>query len=345
MREVGLVFVLSLAGCLGFIGLAQLIPFVRQNLHAFVALVFLMLPSWALGRRGQGLEDYGLSTLGLRRALGVAALVAVVTFPPYSLGHHFYQTELLHRPPSFAWSNYSAFPEECQGAPGTRGSVAVSEDTPAAVLTVWCDRDHVQLRWRGDLSIDVQGSIDVPGAVLGQGQQATPTERGLSLRGRDGVASVRVAPGGVAKLAPHRAGVALSPRAIEIGPRGHRAREVPVEAGRGLWWLLELLLAQLIAVALPEEVFYRGYIQGRLSQAFTGRRRILGAQVSVAAIFWTSVLFALGHFLLDLNPQRLAVFFPSLLFGWMRSFTPTLGGSIAYHALCNVLVRVLIVHY
>lgn len=343
LREVALVFVLSLAGCLAFIGLGQVVPFVRQNLHAFVALVFLLLPSWALGRRGEGLEDRGLNGQGLGRALLVAALFALVTFPPYLLGHHVYQTEVFRRPLSFSWSNYSAFPEECQGAPGTRGPSLGAKDAAPAALSLWCDRDALQLRWRGELTLAVRGPVS-PGP-LPSGVHSTPSEGGLTLRGVDGSAFLRVPPGASVQLAAHRAGVALEPRAIEVGPRGQRAGESPVEAGRGLWWLLELLLAQLIAVALPEEVFYRGYLQGRLAQAFPRRRRILGAQVSVPAVFWTSVLFALGHFLLDLNPQRLAVFFPSLLFGWLRSFTPTLAGSIAYHALCNVLVRALIVHY
>ncbi|MFI5301533.1 MAG: type II CAAX prenyl endopeptidase Rce1 family protein, partial [Polyangiales bacterium] len=37
------------------------------------------------------------------------------------------------------------------------------------------------------------------------------------------------------------------------------------------------------------------------------------------------------------DPARLAVFFPSLLFGWMRARTGGIGAGIAFHAACNLL--------
>jgi membrane protease YdiL (CAAX protease family) len=53
------------------------------------------------------------------------------------------------------------------------------------------------------------------------------------------------------------------------------------------------------------------------------------------------VLFALGHVLVDFNPQRLAVFFPALAFGWMRARTGSLAAGAVFHALCNLLADVL----
>jgi len=35
------------------------------------------------------------------------------------------------------------------------------------------------------------------------------------------------------------------------------------------------------------------------------------------------------------------VFFPALLFGWLRSRTRGVGASIAFHALCNLLSEAL----
>jgi membrane protease YdiL (CAAX protease family) len=97
---------------------------------------------------------------------------------------------------------------------------------------------------------------------------------------------------------------------------------------------------QVLVIALPEELFFRGYLQGRLEARWPARRRLAGAPVGVALLL-SAGLFALGHVLVDLNPQRLAVFFPALIFGWMRARTGSLAAGIAFHALCNLLADVL----
>jgi len=97
---------------------------------------------------------------------------------------------------------------------------------------------------------------------------------------------------------------------------------------------------QFLVVALPEEFFYRGYVQTRLGQAWgEGRRRLLG--VPVGAAFWfTQVLFAVGH-LGQLHFWRLAVFFPAILFGWLRARTGSIVPGIIVHALSNLVLMTL----
>ncbi|MGD8858971.1 MAG: MrtC family glutamic-type intramembrane protease [Myxococcales bacterium] len=102
------------------------------------------------------------------------------------------------------------------------------------------------------------------------------------------------------------------------------------------------LLSQLLVVALPEEAFFRGYLQGRLTDARPRRVRVLRAELSLPALLGTSALFALIHFAVDLNPTRLAVFFPSLLFGWLRELRGGIGAAVGFHALCNLLSDVLV---
>src|SRR5438552_2347485 len=97
---------------------------------------------------------------------------------------------------------------------------------------------------------------------------------------------------------------------------------------------------QLLVVAIPEEVFFRGYLLQRLEAFWPARRRILGAPLGLAWLL-SAVLFALGHVLVDFNPQRLAVFFPALVFGWMRARTGSLAAGAIFHALCNLLADVL----
>ena len=99
------------------------------------------------------------------------------------------------------------------------------------------------------------------------------------------------------------------------------------------------ILDQLLVVALPEEFFYRGYLQQRLKLQLGGGPRIFG--VTIGRAFWlTQALFALGH-LVEPYPWRLAVFFPALLFGWLREKSGSLPAGILYHATCNLLVLVL----
>jgi len=93
-------------------------------------------------------------------------------------------------------------------------------------------------------------------------------------------------------------------------------------------------------IAIPEELFFRGYLLERLEQVWPPTRRLLGAPVGLALLV-CSALFALGHVLVVPNPQRLAVFFPALIFGWMRARTGSLAAGAAFHALCNLLSDVL----
>lgn len=106
------------------------------------------------------------------------------------------------------------------------------------------------------------------------------------------------------------------------------------------WTFLKLVAAQLAVVALPEEYFFRGYLHTRMEQVWPPRRRIFGGGVGIALVM-TSVLFALGHVLVDFNPLRFAVFFPSLLFGWMRGVTGSILAPVLFHASCNLVSDVL----
>jgi membrane protease YdiL (CAAX protease family) len=101
-----------------------------------------------------------------------------------------------------------------------------------------------------------------------------------------------------------------------------------------------LLLSQILVVAVPEEIFFRGYLMSRFEERWPSRRRLLGAAVGWPLLV-SSLLFAAGHFLVDLNPTRLAVVFPALVFGWMRSRSGSIAPAAIFHALCNVLSELL----
>lgn len=100
------------------------------------------------------------------------------------------------------------------------------------------------------------------------------------------------------------------------------------------------VVGQLLLVALPEEAFYRGYLQTRLDEAFSAKVRFAGATLGPGLLL-SSMIFAIGHFVTIPLPARLAVFFPSLLFGYLRARTRGIGASLGFHALCNVFSEML----
>jgi uncharacterized protein len=106
--------------------------------------------------------------------------------------------------------------------------------------------------------------------------------------------------------------------------------------------LFYLLGIHLLVVALPEEFFYRGWLYARLAEGLDEERRgrrILGVVIGPA--FWlTAVLFAVGH-LTEPYPWRLAVFFPALVFAWLRLKTGGLLAPIVFHGLSNVFIAIL----
>lgn len=106
------------------------------------------------------------------------------------------------------------------------------------------------------------------------------------------------------------------------------------------WKLAEFCAVQLVVVALPEELFFRGFLLGQLERRFPPRRRILGGGVGLALVL-SALAFALIHLPKDGDPRALATFFPALLFGWMRSATGSILASTLVHAGSNILIRFL----
>jgi membrane protease YdiL (CAAX protease family) len=93
------------------------------------------------------------------------------------------------------------------------------------------------------------------------------------------------------------------------------------------------------AVAFAEEFFYRGYLTLRFEERWPPRTRIGGAPLGYAAVL-AALLFALGH-LLEPAPWRLAVFFPALVFAWLRARTGTIAGAALCHFIFNVWLLLL----
>jgi membrane protease YdiL (CAAX protease family) len=102
----------------------------------------------------------------------------------------------------------------------------------------------------------------------------------------------------------------------------------------------ELALVQFVVIALPEELLFRGCIHQLLEKAFPPKKRVLGGGIGWALVI-SSALFAIGHLAVAFDPRRLAVFFPGLLFGWMRSATGSIFAGVIAHATSNLFIYVL----
>lgn len=95
------------------------------------------------------------------------------------------------------------------------------------------------------------------------------------------------------------------------------------------------IAGQLLVVALPEEAFFRGYLQTELEAAWPRRIRVFGTELGLGWLV-SAMIFAVGHVLTTPVPARLAVFFPALLFGLLRTRTGGIGAGVLFHALCNL---------
>jgi membrane protease YdiL (CAAX protease family) len=136
---------------------------------------------------------------------------------------------------------------------------------------------------------------------------------------------------GWAALLPHLpAGIAGS-----LGPYVRPAVTLRIPDGFPL-----RIALQLLVVALPEELFYRGWMQTSWARGAPGRGlRVLGARLG-AGFFWTQLLFAAGH-LVHPVPWRLATFLPGLWFGWLRERTGSVVAGVVAHAFANLFLLVL----
>ena len=110
-----------------------------------------------------------------------------------------------------------------------------------------------------------------------------------------------------------------------------------------LWGLgfVQVVAVGLFAVALPEEVFHRGYLLGALEQRWPPTRKLFGVPFGWAAVL-SSALFALGHLVSMANTARLATFFPALVFVWLWRRSGSLWAPALFHVASNLLMDLLL---
>jgi len=95
------------------------------------------------------------------------------------------------------------------------------------------------------------------------------------------------------------------------------------------------LTIQLLVVALPEEFFFRGWLQTELDYIWSRSWKILGTDLGPGWIL-AAAFFAIVHITADPRPTRALVFFPGLLFGLLKSRTSSVIFPAIFHTVCNV---------
>jgi hypothetical protein len=101
---------------------------------------------------------------------------------------------------------------------------------------------------------------------------------------------------------------------------------------------LLLVPYHLFFVAIPEEFFYRGYLQTRLNEVFPRKFLVFGTPLGWGMPI-ACLMFAFGHSLVQFQWWHFATFFPGLVFGWMRERTAHPAAGAIFHAWCNVSTR------
>ena len=359
------VFVLVLVLALLALGVGV----VAANLYALVAAVFVGVPYVLMSRRGLDPQAFGLHTRDMPRQLKWGVGVTLLTLAPFAAGQYLWNTQVLDQKANFQTSNYAQWPAHLKGAPASWGK------SPG--VWVWT--------LRGDLHIGmrVEGASEHKLILTSQAPFVPLSTGGALVRPYDRTGALAPRAKG-----PHKKWEVVPswhhrPVKVVVSPRGQngetpgvtltrvsyhdRADALPLHQGpqatpvddaaplsleRGYWWMLLWLLTQLFFIALPEEYFYRGYLQTRLDQGFAARAdepRWLVRLGLNRAVLLTSLLFGLGHLLIPVQGvlliQRMSVCLPALVFGWLRLRTDSIVAATIYHAGCNLMVLFLSVHY
>ncbi|MFH1830111.1 MAG: CPBP family intramembrane glutamic endopeptidase [Pseudomonadota bacterium] len=100
----------------------------------------------------------------------------------------------------------------------------------------------------------------------------------------------------------------------------------------------DLLLVQLLIVALPEEFYFRGYFQSAMNRIFPGRKRILGVNLGWGFLI-TAFVFAIAHSIVVYQWWHIFIFFPALVFGYLRERTGLILAPTLFHAAANLLMN------
>ena len=96
------------------------------------------------------------------------------------------------------------------------------------------------------------------------------------------------------------------------------------------------ILYQFFYVAAPEELFFRGYVQGSLRLCLKSAAPKRSGLWEPFALTAAAILFAGAHVAVFHSAVQVWVFFPALIFGWLRARTGGVWAPMLFHGCANV---------
>ena len=373
-REIWSIYLIMTLGTLAVDQLASVWPIFASFSVLLVALGFIFLPTEYLIKRGESPRQFGIGgrikhhelsqvssqvssqeTSSLSNEFDESSLqrawrctkqalwISLLIFPLFIAGNHLWRS-LQGQSPDFSLRALSRWDESIRGL--SKQKLSVGEINTSASL------DHVKLTWRlkaDEQSLTARLYLDASAKIIGKSSRdvqvrALPSEKGSEIKKwqvtgqRQGYVLLKTASTQVQISA--QTNQKNIPKTRLSWGEYHQSSDSN-RFDRDFNWLWSIFLIQLFLVGLPEEIFYRGYLQTRLDSLIGQDRKVFGVDFNWKSTVLCSALFAIAHLMTILHPSRLAVFFPSLLFGWMRrAYGDTLTPAM-FHAACNVLSQVL----
>ncbi len=108
--------------------------------------------------------------------------------------------------------------------------------------------------------------------------------------------------------------------------------------------IVSTLLKNTFLIALPEEMFYRGFLEHRLEKLWPTTRYVWIIPLG-RTVFLASAMFALGHFVGEYNPARFGPFFPAFVFSGLTRKGKSITGAVLYHGMSNAFSALLFAGY
>lgn len=106
----------------------------------------------------------------------------------------------------------------------------------------------------------------------------------------------------------------------------------------------QVISFHILAAALPEEFFFRGFLQELFNRDMPRRFVTFGISWGPGMVI-SAFLFAIGHFIFRQEAWRIMVFFPGLLFGLLREKYDSIAVPVLLHAFSNIIVEILEYHF
>lgn len=356
-KEVGGTFLFVLILIILFAMSTGFIPFVADLLYAIVAFIFIKAAQWRMDKLNLSSEECGITWKGLGRGAAWGMAATLVTIPFFIAGFVLWETEVGKRTFAFELDNYWHWPLTLEGEPKQWGQEAgvwvwsQKQTLNIGVRNTNTPNNRVILESATPFTPITRGSLVLAPQNLQNGSQTatrwtvTPSARGRGVVQVSDVRDISV------RVEPLLDSNPTWPLFLGRNQSAHDTQDF--DSKRNLWWIALWVATQFLLIAYPEEYFYRGWMQSRLQLAFEARAREKGKTGwsllgFTPAIILTSILFGLGHLLVPIGGQfmasRMSVFFPSLIFGWLRHHTGSITAAVVYHAFANLMVLMMVVH-